>query len=47
MSESESKERKESFEESATPVEKRLGDLLMRGWIMMAESCSIECNKAH
>ncbi len=44
MSEIEIKNRKDSFEDNSSSVDKKLGDLLMRGWIMMAESCSIECN---
>jgi uncharacterized Zn finger protein (UPF0148 family) len=24
-------------------VEKKLGDLMLRGWILLAESCPIEC----
>ena len=29
-------------EDSSAGVEKRLGDLMMRGWTMLAESCPIE-----
>ena len=29
-------------EEPSTTVEKKLGDLMMRGWTMLAESCPIE-----
>jgi len=33
--------RKDS-EDDYTPVDKKLGDLLMRGWVMLAECCPIE-----
>lgn len=43
MSEIEIDTRKDSIDEQPTSsVDKKLGDLLMRGWIMMAESCPIE-----
>lgn len=42
MSEIEINQRKDSYEETSNPVDKKLGDLLMRGWMMMAESCPIE-----
>ena len=41
MSEVEIKNRKDSVDEY-TPVDKKLGDLLMRGWVMLAECCPIE-----
>ena len=41
MSEVEIKNRKDSYDEY-TPVDKKLGDLLMKGWVMLAESCPIE-----
>jgi len=41
--EMEKNSRKDSVDEY-TPVDKKLGDLLMRGWIMLAESCPIESN---
>jgi len=44
MSEIEINNRKDSFDDSASTMDKKLGDLLMRGWIMMAESCPIESN---
>ena len=30
--------------ESAPELEKKLGELLLRGWVMLADSCSIESN---
>lgn len=43
MSEIQIDNRKDSIDEQpASTVDKKLGDLLMRGWIMMAESCPIE-----
>lgn len=43
MSEIEIDNRKDSIDEQqTTSIDKKLGDLLMRGWIMMAESCPIE-----
>jgi len=43
MSEIEINNRKDSIDEQQTStVDKKLGDLLMRGWIMMAASCPIE-----
>ena len=43
MSEIEIDNRKDSIDEQpSSSVDKKLGDLLMRGWIMMAESCPIE-----
>ena len=41
MSEVEIKNRKDSYDEN-TPVDKKLGVLLMKGWVMLAESCPIE-----
>ena len=29
--------------EQEISVEKKLGDLMLRGWILLAESCPIEC----
>ena len=33
--------RKDSYDDH-TPVDKKLGDLLMRSWVMLAESCSVQ-----
>ncbi len=30
--------------EQEIKVEKKLGDLMLRGWILLAESCPIDCN---
>lgn len=32
----------ENSEETVSTTEKKLGDLLMRGWVMLAKSCPIE-----
>ena len=32
----------DTTEEKSSSLDKRLGDLLMRGWVMMADSCPIE-----
>ena len=37
--------RKDSYDvefQDHTPVDKKLGDLLMRSWVMLAESCSVQ-----
>ena len=33
----------ENNEHSGISVEKKLGDLMLRGWILMADSCPVEC----
>lgn len=36
----------DTTEEKLSSPDKRLGDLLMRGWVMMADSCPIESKKS-
>ena len=37
----------DSENQEGPSVEKKLGDLMMRGWTMLSESCEIESNKKH